>query len=188
MSCIWLYNDVCFNFCDLGNRMLLNVFRTSVLEERTAIIFRSHRLRLSWCWRQQDIPNRRYLYISIQHMISQKFRSSPDTAVRIIQPAGLFKLEIMTSDVQYDGLITKYWDTLGLCALSAKWECFYYFFFVRVNSDFFVNLHQDGVGCITSRLRTGRFGVRMLAGEKMIFSSPKRPDRIWSPPTLLFSN
>jgi hypothetical protein len=39
-------------------------------------------------------------------------------------------------------------------------------------------------GLLEIRLQTERSGVRIPVGKE-IFSSPKRPDRIWGPPSLL---
>jgi len=36
-----------------------------------------------------------------------------------------------------------------------------------------------------TKLRAGRFGVRIPAGGKRVSSSPKRPDRLWGPPSVL---
>jgi len=36
---------------------------------------------------------------------------------------------------------------------------------------------------VVIRLRDGRFGALILDREKIIFSSTKRPDRFWGPPS-----
>ena len=45
--------------------------------------------------------------------------------------------------------------------------------------------NRDGVVSIETKLRAGRFGVRIPSGAKQLFSSPKRPDRLWGPPSIL---
>ena len=45
----------------------------------------------------------------------------------------------------------------------------------------------DGSVGIVIRLRAGRSGVRIPALARDFLSSPKRPDRLWAPPGLLFN-
>jgi hypothetical protein len=52
-----------------------------------------------------------------------------------------------------------------------------------------VTLHKNtnSVVGIASRLRNGRSGVRIPAGEKSFLSTPKRPNPLWGPTSLLLT-
>jgi len=48
-------------------------------------------------------------------------------------------------------------------------------------------LNRSSVGSVVTSLRAGNSEFRIQAGAQKCLSPPKRPDRLWGPPSLLFS-
>jgi hypothetical protein len=55
---------------------------------------------------------------------------------------------------------------------------------LKLRNAWFVRRNQDGsVGIVTGYWSGGRGSI--LCTDKRFFSTPQRPDRLWSPPTLV---